>query len=77
MIRTLFFLFIVSVSLLCIREGIRGILLRQCRVPFQHKHDSIGYGVEAVVWGGAYLAIGMLYLYFTFESVAALTLQTF
>lgn len=44
-------------------------------MPFQHKHNSMGSGIEAVVWGGAYLAIGMLYLYFTFESVAALTLQ--
>lgn len=76
MIHALFFFFLVSVTSICIREGIRGLILKKCRVPFKHNQDSIGFGIEALIWGGAYLAVGMLYLYFTFESVAALAVRS-
>jgi hypothetical protein len=65
------YLFFLSVSYRCVKEGLRGILKKECLTLFNPPHFS-GKGAEALVWGLAYLSLGLLYVFFTVESTVKL-----
>ena len=61
--------FIFATAFICLREGIRGIWYKRCRTPLNPPPHFEGTGAEAVIWGVAYLCIGLLYCYYIVESV--------
>lgn len=65
------YLFFLSVSYRCVKEGLRGILKKECLTLFNPPHFS-GRGAEAFIWGLAYLSLGLLYVFFTVESTVKL-----
>lgn len=71
---TMMIAFIFFTAFVCLREGIRGVWYKKCRVPLNSPPYFEGTGAEAFIWGAAYLCVGLLYFYYIIESVAWLFL---